>query len=247
MNTSNSPTDLSAKSAVVIGVGGLGCPALIALARAGVGRLVLVDDDVVELSNLHRQVLFGDDDLGRHKLDAAVDGLRRDGYTGIVELEKTRFVPESALALATRADILLEGADNFPTKFLACDAALLSEKPVVHGAAVRWTATAWCVGPGGGPCYRCLFEDVPTGDAVPNCAEAGVMAPVAGLAGALMADLALSYLGGTPQHALWAYDGKTDALRRVAVGGQPQCPLCGVTPSIIDIREARYLGGLCAA
>lgn len=247
MNTSSNPADLSTKSALVIGVGGLGCPALIALARAGVGRLVLVDDDRVELSNLHRQVLFRDEDLGRDKLDAARDALLRDGYTGALELEKTRFVPETALTLAARADILLEGADNFPTKFLACDAARLSAKPVVHGAAVRFTATAWCVAPKGRPCYRCLFEDLPTGDAVPNCAEAGVMAPVAGLAGALMADLALRHLGGAPRSTLWAYDGKTDALREVVVGGRQQCPLCGNQPSISDIQEARYLGGLCAA
>ncbi len=245
---STSAKSLSAQSALVIGVGGLGCPAVLALARAGVGRLVLVDDDEVDLSNLHRQILFREGDIGRHKLDAAADALRREGYAGELVLEHTRFLPENALELAGRAKILIEGADNFATKFLACDAAHLAGRPIVHGAAVRWNATAWCVSRDGGPCYRCLFEDVPTGAAAPNCAEAGVMAPVAGLAGALIADLALSFLSGTTTgHPLWAYEGKRDALRQVEVGRRPDCPLCGDSPTISEIVEARYVSGLCAA
>ena len=234
---------------LLIGLGGLGCPAALALVRAGVGELALCDDDVVDEGNLHRQILYGPGDVGIDKLDAAHAALRaaaeRSG-TRIV-LVRERFLPENARRLARGADVVVEGADNFASKFLAADACFMERRPVVHGAGIRWVGTAWSVAEDGRPCYRCLFEDVPTGPAA-NCDSAGVMGPVVGIVGALMAELALRVLSGRPAHGeLWSLDGKREALRTVAVAPRPGCPLCGAAGSIRDIEESRYLPGTRAA
>jgi molybdopterin/thiamine biosynthesis adenylyltransferase len=240
---------LRTRSALIVGVGGLGCPAALLLARAGVGRLVLADDDVVEASNLHRQVLFSPSDVGRPKLEAARDALASAAPGVQVELLATRFLPDNALELASSVDLVLEGSDNFATKFLAADACHLASVPVVHGAAIRWRGTAWAVPPEGRPCYRCLFEDVPGAEAGLNCSEAGVMGPVVGLVGAIMADLALRVLSGDrgALGPITTFDGQRDTLRRVRIGPRPGCPLCGPQRQIFDLTESRYIDGHCAA
>jgi molybdopterin/thiamine biosynthesis adenylyltransferase len=243
---------LADATVLVVGVGGLGCPAALALMAAGVGRLLLADDDVVEWSNLHRQVLYSDEDVGTDKLTAAKRSLEHwlPESTTRIETFPTRLLPDNALELVKRADVVLEGADNFATKFLAADACALEKRTVVHGSAIRWRATVWSVAPIGEPCYRCLFEDVPklgAGEPAANCATAGVMAPVTGLAGALMADLALrAIVGKSPGFgAVHTYDGQKDELRAVKVSPRKDCPLCGNGSSagrtINDITEARYL------
>jgi len=235
--------------ALLIGLGGLGCPAALALVRAGIGELVLCDDDVVDEGNLHRQILYGPADVGADKLDAARAALEQEARASGTRLTllRQRFLPGNARELARSVDVLVEGADNFATKFLAADAARLEQCPVVHGAGIRWVGTAWAVSPAGRPCYRCLFEDVPEG-AQPNCDSAGVMGPVVGVVGALMAELALRVTCGQPRWGeLWSFDGKADALRRVAVSARVECPLCGTSPTIGDTDESRYQGGLCAA
>ena len=239
-------TTFESDSALVVGVGGLGCPAALALVRAGVGKVVLVDDDVVDASNLHRQILFSEDDVGTHKLDAAARLLARRGPSEL-ELVRERLLPENALALVDRASIVIEGADNFATKFLAADACRLANKPIVHAAAIRWTATVMAVSAAGRPCYRCLFEDVPRG-VQQSCDGAGVMGPVVGLAGALAADLALSVLSGDESRfgAVWSYDGKRDRLRETPLGPRPSCALCGAAPTISDLRQERYITRVAA-
>lgn len=241
-------TQLADKSALVVGLGGLGCPAALALAQAGVGRLVLVDDDIVDVTNLHRQILYRDADVGRHKLEVARERLLEEGVP-IVQIEKTRFLPENARSLARRVDVVIEGADNFATKFLAADACFLENKPVVHGAAVRFVGTVLSVGTHARPCYRCLFEDVLPDDAAPNCNEAGVLGPVVGFVGALLADRALDLLAGDEGRTgeLVSYDGKRDHLRAVRVHPRAACPLCGENPLLREIEEFRYFNPTCAA
>jgi molybdopterin/thiamine biosynthesis adenylyltransferase len=228
---------------LLVGLGGLGCPAALALVRAGVGVLRLCDDDQVDEANLHRQILYGPADVGADKLAAAeraLQPLARESGTRI-ELVRSRFLPENARALAHDVDLVIEGADNFATKFLAADACYLEGRPIVHGAGLRWIGTAWSVTASGRPCYRCLFEDVPA-EPQANCDAVGVMGPVVGIVGALMAELGLRTLSaGGASNQLWTLDGKTDTLRKVSVQARPGCPLCGSAPSIHEIEESRYL------
>jgi adenylyltransferase/sulfurtransferase len=230
-------------------VGGLGCPALLALASSGIDRLVLADDDIVEESNLHRQILFSDEDVGRDKLDAAWTTLSRIAPRTRLELVRTRFLPDNARSLVRSVDVVVEGADNYATKFLAADACALEGRAVVHGSGVRWRATVLGVRPTGAPCYRCLFEDLPLDAAQESCAEAGVMGPVVGLAGAMMADLALRILSNDDSGAsvIHTYDGLADRLRSVPITARSDCALCSPHRTIFDIDEARYVGRSCAA
>lgn len=235
----------SSARVLVIGVGGLGCPAAIALARAGVGTLGLADDDVVDVSNLHRQILFDADDVGRPKVPAAAARLRTIASAVRVELHETRLLPANAVSLVERYDLVVEGSDNFATKFLAADACAIAERPIVHAAAVRWHGTSLAVGPRGAPCYRCLFEDVPL-EAAPNCAEAGVVGPMVGVVAAAQADLALSVLEGEEGvlGELFTFDGKTLAARRRRIPRRRDCPLCSDARRIHVIEPSRYIEGL---
>jgi adenylyltransferase/sulfurtransferase len=240
--------NVNAATVLVVGLGGLGCPTALGLARAGVGRLLIADDDLVDETNLHRQILYRDDDVGRDKLDAGIAALSTlcpDSPTALVPL-RTRILPENARQLVREADLVVEGSDNFATKFLVNDACHLEGRSHVQGSAVRWVTTAFCMGPRGNPCYRCLFEDVPRGIEAPNCAEAGVMGPVVGMGGALLVELALGVLQNRkPEGQLISYDGKTDRLRRRPIHGRASCPLCGSAPSILDTRYERYADESC--
>lgn len=237
------------KRVLLVGLGGLGCPVAAILSRAPGVELWLCDDDQVDVTNLHRQILYGDADVGAHKLDAAQKALIARGVDPArLVARRCRLLPDNARSLVAEVDLVVEGADNFATKFLAADAARLTARPIVHGAAVRFVATAWAVSALGRPCYRCLFEDVPPG-AQQGCSEAGVMGPVVGFCGALLADLALRVLAGDASAfgSLYTYDGQADRLRQVPAAARPDCPLCGANPTISDIREARYTAPSCAA
>lgn len=239
--------ELARASVLIVGLGGLGCPVAQILARAGVGRLLLLDDDVVDESNLHRQILYRDEDVRRDKLEVAVSRLRELAPAIQIEGRATRLLPENARELVRSVDLVVEGADNYATKFLVADAARLEERAVIHGAALGWRATAWAVAPRGRPCYRCLFEDLPEGEAL-NCSSAGVMGPVVGFAGALLAELALGVLSEAPEFGvLSSYDGLTDQLRRVPIAARASCALCGERRRISDVEEARYTQRNCAA
>lgn len=210
---------------MLIGVGGLGCPAARVLAESGVGTLVLVDDDVVSISNLHRQILFDEADVGRAKGPIAATKLRALGAR--VEVHETRFVPENAEELLRGVDVIVEGADNLATKFLAADAAQVCKLPIVHAGAVRWGGWALASDHKShehSPCLRCLFEDVPTSQ-VDNCEFAGVVGPVVGALGSLEALLALRLLDGEDAGGtLFRLDGLRASLRETRFRSRPDCP-----------------------
>jgi molybdopterin/thiamine biosynthesis adenylyltransferase len=219
-------TSRADKTVLLVGVGGLGCPAAMVLARAGVGTLRIVDDDVVDESNLHRQILFAESAIGKPKVEEAAKALRAIAPELRVDAHDGRFVPETAIELLAGVDLVVEGSDNFATKFLVADACVLAGVPVIHAAAVRTYGTAFAVGTSGRPCYRCVFEDIPHEHA-PNCATAGVLGPVVGVVGALQADLALQALDGkAPFGSFVSYDGLRDVVRRHRISPRSSCPLC---------------------
>lgn len=223
---------------LIVGMGGLGCPVALALATAGVGTLGLVDDDCVELTNLHRQVLFDDSMLGVRKVDAAAPSLERLGARAV--RHPVRFVPENAIELLTNYDLIVDAADNFPTKFLLADVARKCAKPVIHASAERWSGFVFAVARHGAPCYRCLFEDIPAGPA-PNCNDVGVVGAALGAIGAVQADLALRMLAGdaTTAGTFFQFDGLRLHGRTSRRSGRPDCALCHAGQ--VSIERARYV------
>jgi adenylyltransferase/sulfurtransferase len=226
-----------------VGAGGLGSPAALVLAESGLGRATFVDDDVVDVTNLHRQVLYDESDVGRSKVERAAARLRSHGVE--VRTVEGRLLPSTARELVQGHDLVVEGADNFATKFLACDAAALTRVPIVQAGAVRWSGWALATAPGMSACMRCVFEDIPR-DRVETCAEAGVVGPVVGVLGALQAALAVRWLGGDASAAgeLWSYDGLAGTLRATRVRRRPGCPAC--EGSVDDLRAERYAPPECA-
>jgi molybdopterin/thiamine biosynthesis adenylyltransferase len=217
-----------------------------ALAHAGVHTLGLCDDDEVDRGNLHRQILFRDEDVGAPKLDAAARALHSLAPALEVRLHPTRLLPDNADALVRDYDLVLEGSDNFATKFLAADACRIAGVPVVHASAVRWVGTVLAVGPHGRPCYRCLFEDVPEGE-VDSCAEAGVFGPVVGLVASAQVDLGLRAIDGEPvAGSLVTFDGRSDVWRRRTLAARADCPLCSEKPSIVSASSQNYVSPACA-
>jgi len=232
---------------LVIGAGGLGCAAVFALAAGGVTRVGVVDDDRVDASNLHRQLFHGTASLGEPKVTslARALGLRFPGVR--LETHAARFDADSA-ALLGRYDVLVDGSDNFATKFLANDAAVLAGKPLVHGAAVGLGGQLLTVPAGGRPCYRCLFEEIPPAGVGPSCAEAGVLGPVPGVIGALQGAEAVRLLRGeTPRFAgrLIQYDSALMSFRTVAFRPNHACGVCGPTPHIRLLDPTAYPAPTC--
>jgi adenylyltransferase/sulfurtransferase len=246
MNTS-SERSLGDCRILLVGTGGVGAPCAVALAEAGVGRLLLVDEDSVEIENLHRQILFNDADIGKSKPDVAKRALeaRRPGLA--VDVVVGRALPSTVARLVHGAHAVVDATDNFASRFLLADACHLAGVPVVHAAAIRWMGTAVSTAPSGKPCYRCLFEDLP--EQAPDCATAGIVGPVCGVIGGIAAEMAM--LAATGQSRLWGhvatFDGKTDTLRLVGIPHRASCPLCGSKPTITDLVETRYTGPACAA
>jgi len=223
---------LSQKSALVIGAGGLGGPALLVLAAGGVGRLLVVDDDAVESSNLNRQPLFREEDLGRRKALVAAARLQALHPELVVEALDRRFTAADAEQLAGSVDVLVDGSDNFATKFLASDAALRVKKPLVHGGVLRTTAQLLTIVPGQTGCLRCLFEAPPPPGQVPSCAEAGIVGALAGFAGSLMGAEALRLLKGERgayAGRLYIHEARGAKARLVLVRRRPGCPACAGT------------------
>lgn len=228
---------------LVVGAGGLGSPVLSLLAKSGATHVTIVDDDLVEESNLHRQTLYAEADIGHSKIECAAATVRALAPSLGVEVVEGRFVPATAMELLRGHTLVVEGADNLATKFLVADAAHLAGVPAVQAGAVRWAGWALCALPGSA-CLRCLFEDIPQ-DRIETCAEAGVVGPVVGVLGGLQAAFVYRLLGGErPAGELWHYDALRGALRKTHVGKRRDCPLCN--GEIQDLRMERYAAP-CAA
>jgi adenylyltransferase/sulfurtransferase len=232
---------LLAAKVLVVGAGGLGSPMLLYLAAAGVGTIGVVDDDVVSLSNLHRQIAHGTPDIGRAKVDSAKE--RAAALNPDVRLvpHAMRLNRDNVMDLLADYDIVADGSDNFDTRFLLNDACFLAQKTLVSAAVLRFdgqlsTFKAYLGSPH--PCYRCIYPEPPPPGAIPSCAQGGVLGAMAGIMGTMQATEVLKEIleiGRGYSGRLLIHDGLAGEFRNVRVKPDPACPLCGETPSIKDL------------
>lgn len=232
---------LKNSSVLLIGTGALGSPTALYLAAAGVGRLGLVDADVVDVTNLQRQILHGESWIGKPKLESAIARLREvNPYVEIVPY-LTRFTPANAMEIAESYDVLVDGSDNFPTRFLTNDTAFFLKKPLVYAAIHRFEGQAGVFAPHlDGPCYRCLLPTMPAPGSVPSCQEAGVLGVLPGIIGSIQAMETLKLLlgiGTVPLGKLTAYDALHSSFRTIKLNRDPACRLCGDTPEIHSVSN----------
>ena len=235
---------LKAARVLCIGAGGLGSPAALYLAAAGVGTIGIVDFDDVDLSNLQRQILHGTKDIGRGKLESARDRLSDINPKIEIELHKCRFSSENAPQLVAQYDLIVDGSDNFPTRYLSNDVCVFARKPNVYGSVFRFEGQTTVFAPHlGGPCYRCLFPEPPAPGTVPNCAEAGVLGVLPGIIGMLQAIETIKLIVGIGEPLvgrLLHFDALRMKFRELNLRRDPQCPVCGENPTIfspIDYEE----------
>lgn len=225
---------------LLVGAGGLGSPAALYLAAAGVGTLGIVDGDAVELSNLQRQVLHGTAAIGRPKTESARQRLADLNPHVVVETHPVRLSSENARAILGRYDLAIDGSDNFPTRYLVNDASVLLGKPYVYGSIFRFDGQVSVFAAPGGPCYRCLFADPPPPDLVPNCAEAGVLGVLPGLVGSLQALEAIKWILGAGESLvgrLLLVDALRVRFRELSVTRDPDCQVCGEHPSVTQLID----------
>ena len=238
---------LRASSVLIVGAGGLGSPAALYLAAAGVGRLGLVDHDLVELSNLQRQVLHDTRAVGTSKLASARARLEGLNPHVAVETFETRLDSGNALDILAGWDFVVDGSDNFPTRYLVNDACVMLGTPFAYGAILRFEGQASVFAAPGGPCYRCLFRDPPPPDLVPNCAEAGVLGVLPGIVGSIQANEAIKWLAGigdTLAGRLLLIDALRMEFRSLAIAPDPECAVCGPEPSVTELIDyERFCGG----
>jgi adenylyltransferase/sulfurtransferase len=220
----------------IVGLGGLGSPAAMYLVAAGVGTIGLIDGDRVDLSNLQRQVLYGDDDVGRPKVDVAAERLARMNPDLAIQRYPRRLESSNALAMLGDFDIVLDGSDNFPTRYLVNDATVLLGIPSVHGSVLRFEGRVSVFGTRGGPCYRCLYPEPPPPGVVQDCQDAGVLGVLPGLVGVMQATEVIKTicrLGDTLAGRLLIIDGLGTRFRTFRVSRDADCPMC----STREIRE----------
>ena len=246
--TSEGQRRLKAARILCIGAGGLGSPAALYLAAAGVGTVGIVDFDDVDLSNLQRQILHGTKDIGRSKLESARDRLRDINPEIEIELHKCRFSSENASQLVAQYDLVVDGSDNFPTRYLSNDVSVFARKPNVYGSVFRFEGQTTVFAPHlGGPCYRCLFPEPPPPDSVPNCAQAGVLGVLPGIIGMLQAIETIKLIvgiGETLVGRLLHFDALKVKFRELNLRRDPGCPVCGENPTIFSpVDYEQFCGG----
>jgi len=236
--TADGQRRLKAARVLCIGAGGLGSPAALYLAAAGVGSIGIVDFDDVDLSNLQRQILHGTKDIGRAKLESAQDRLRDINPEIGIDLHQCRFSSENAPQIVSKYDIVVDGSDNFATRYLSNDVCVFARKPNVYGSVFRFEGQTTIFAPHlGGPCYRCLFPEPPPPDAVPNCAQAGVLGVLPGIIGLLQTIEAIKLIIGIGEPLvgrLLHFDALKVKFRELNLRRDAQCPVCGENPTIFS-------------
>ena len=239
---------IKAASILCIGAGGLGSPIALYLAAAGVGRLGLVDFDVVDFSNLQRQILHGTDDVGRKKLNSARDRIKAVNPNVQVDLHDCLFRSENAKELVQNYDIIVDGTDNFPTRYLSNDVCVLTKKPNIYGSIFRFEGQCTVFAPHlGGPCYRCMFPEPPPPGMVPSCAEGGVLGVLPGIIGVMQAIEAIKLIIGIGEPLigrLVSFDALKMRYKEFKVRRDPNCPICGDHPTIHELIDYDQFCGI---
>jgi molybdopterin/thiamine biosynthesis adenylyltransferase len=235
---------------LIIGAGGLGSPLALYLAAAGVGTIGIVDADAVELSNLQRQVLHTTADLGRRKCLSAKESMEAINPDVQVRAYDARLTSANVLDIIAGHDVVADGTDNFPTRYLVNDACVLTGTPLVHAGILRFEGQATTIVPGRGPCYRCLYPEPPPPGMVPSCQEAGVLGATAGLVGTIQANEVLKIILGIGElliGRLLLYDGLEMTFRTIRYRRRADCPICGESPTIHALIDYEEFCGLAAA
>jgi len=232
---------------LIVGAGGLGSPISLYLAAAGVGTLGMVDFDIVDASNLQRQIIHGTSDVGRLKLDSATERLREVNPHVEIERHPVRLSSENALEIVRSYDIVVDGTDNFPTRYLVNDACVLTGRPYVYGSVFRFEGQNAVFAARGGPCYRCLFAEPPPPGLVPSCAEGGVMGVVPGIVGTIQAMEAIKLLLGIGDPLigrLLIFDALRMRFREMKLRRDPACPACGDDPTLKELIDYERFCGI---
>src|SRR5471032_3549820 len=238
---------LKASKVLCIGAGGLGSPAAMYLAAAGVGTLGIVDFDTVDFSNLQRQILHGTPDVGRSKLASAKDRLNALNPNVKIETYETALTSQNALELFAPYDVILDGTDNFPTRYLVNDACVLLGKPNAYGSIFRFEGQASVFATKDGPCYRCLYPEPPPPGLVPSCAEGGVLGILPGIIGLIQATEAIKLIlgiGETLVGRLMLYDALAMRFRELKLRRNPECPVCGDHPTVTQLIDYQQFCGV---
>ncbi len=241
---------LKAARVLCIGVGGLGSPAAMYLAAAGVGTLGLVDFDAVEFSNLHRQILHGTPDVGRSKIASARSRLEALNPEVLIETHEAMLTSTNALEIIPAYDVVVDGTDNFATRYLVNDACVLAGRPNVYGSIFRFEGQASVFATKGGPCYRCLHPEPPPAGLVPNCAEGGVLGVLPGIIGTIQATEAIKLVVGVGEPLVGRfliYDALRMRFRELKLPRDPECPVCGTRPTIRTLVDYERLCEATAA
>jgi len=228
---------------LLIGVGGLGSPVALYLIAAGVGEIGLVDHDVVDVSNLQRQILYSSEDIGFPKVECARKRLQALNPEVKINSYQTRITEQNAFDLVNDYDLVIDGTDNFETRFLVNDACVLAKKPNIYASIFRFEGQATVFGMEDGPCYRCLYPEPPPEGLVPSCSEIGVLGILPGIMACIQATEAIKVvtrIGETLSGRLVTYDALTMKFRELTLERDPQCAICGTTPSITEVKSISY-------
>jgi sulfur-carrier protein adenylyltransferase/sulfurtransferase len=239
---------IKAASILCIGAGGLGSPIALYLAAAGIGRMGLVDYDIVDFSNLQRQILHGTEDVGRKKLNSARDRIKAINPNVQVDLHDMMFRSENAMQLVQDYDIVIDGTDNFPTRYLSNDVCVLMKKPNIYGSIFRFDGQCTVFAPHlGGPCYRCMFPEPPPPGMVPSCAEGGVLGVLPGMIGVMQAIEAIKLIMGIGDSLigrLVSFDALKLRFKEFKIRRDPGCPICGDHPTIHQLIDYDQFCGI---